>query len=123
MSIPSSPFDEQHATLTDGTGLVDFSHRTQLEFTGADRAKFLHNLCTNVVRDRPVGSGCEAFVLNVKGHVVGHVFLFVCPDSIVLETVPDQAATLMAHFERYLIREDVQIANRTNQWFELLLAG
>ena len=123
MSQTSAEFQTQYNALTHGAGLVDFSDRTQIEFTGADRAKFLHNLCTNAVRDLPAGRGCEAFVLDVKGHIVGHVFLFVGPESIVLETVPGQAEKLLAHFDRYLIREDVQLHDRSTDWAELLLSG
>ena len=121
MSQTSAEFQTQYNALTHGAGLVDFSDRTQIEFTGADRAKFLHNLCTNAVRDLPAGRGCEAFVLDVKGRIVGHVFLFVGPESIVLETVPGQAEKLLAHFDRYLIREDVQLHDRSTDWAELLL--
>src|SRR3954469_5551080 len=84
----TAEFAAQYAALTAGVGLVDFSARTQIEFTGNDRAAFLHNLCTNNVRNLAIGSGCEAFVLNVKGHIVGHVFIFAGPESHILETVP-----------------------------------
>jgi folate-binding protein YgfZ len=118
-----SEFQSQYAALTSGAGLVDFTSRTQIELTGADRASFLHNLCTNSVRDLPAGSGREAFILNVKGHIVGHVFIFAGPNSYIVETVPDQAEKLLAHFDRYLIREDVQLHDRSQQWAEALLAG
>ena len=115
--------ESEYAALTKNVGLVDFRNRTQIELTGADRAQFLHNFSTNVVRDLPTGKGCESFILNVKGHVIGHVYLFVCPNSIVLETVPDQAEKLLAHLDRYLIREDVQFADRSHDWSEFYLAG
>ena len=123
--MPQLPaeFQTQYNALSRGAGLVDLSDRTQIEFTGADRAKFLHNLCTNAVRDLPAGRGCEAFVLDVKGHIVGHVFLFVGPESVVLETVPGHAEKLLAHFDRYLIREDVQLHDRSTEWAELFLSG
>ncbi len=120
---PANEFLRQYAALRDGVGLVDFSARTQIELTGADRATFLHNLCTNAVRDLAPGSGCEAFLLNVKGHVIGHVWIFVSPHSIVLETVPGQGERIGAHLDRYLIREDVQIFDRSAEWSEVLLAG
>lgn len=123
MPSTSAEFDTQYKALTGGVGLVDYSDRTQIEFTGADRAGYLHNLCTNAVRDLPPGQGCEAFLLNVKGHVIGHVSVFVSPHSIVLETVPGQAEKLLAHFDRYRIREDVQLHDRSLEWGELLLAG
>jgi tRNA-modifying protein YgfZ len=116
-------FQSQYAALTTGAGLVDFTSRTQLELTGADRASFLHNLCTNSVRDLAPGNGCEAFVLNVKGHIVGHVFIFAGPNSHVVETVPGQAEKLLVHFDRYLIREQVELHDRSQEWTEVLLAG
>src|SRR5262245_53814785 len=116
-------FQSQYAALTSGAGVVDFTSRTQLELTGSDRASFLHNLCTNSVRDLAPGSGCEAFVLNVKGHIVGHVFIFAGSNSHVVETVPGQAEKLLAHFDRYLIREDVGLHDRSQEWAEALLAG
>jgi len=116
-------FQSQYAALTSGAGLVDFTSRTQIELTGADRASFLHNLCTNSVRDLAPGSGCEAFVLNVKGHIVGHVFIFAGPNSHVVETVRGQGERLLAHFDRYLIREQVELHDRLQEWTETLLAG
>ncbi len=123
MSITTSEFDTQYAALTRGVGFVDFEGRTQLELTGTDRASFLHNLTTNAVRDLPIGSGCEAFILNVKGHVVGHVFMFAGPNSHIVETVAGQAAALLAHLDRYLIREDVQLHDRSMEWAEIFLSG
>ncbi|HZZ26868.1 MAG TPA: glycine cleavage T C-terminal barrel domain-containing protein [Pirellulales bacterium] len=123
METETSDFKLQYSALTCGVGVVVASDRTQLEFTGADRTKFLHNLCTNTVRDLPMGTGCETFILNVKGHIVGHGFVFICPASIVLETVPGQAEKLLAHFNRYLIREDVQVSDQSGDWAEFFLAG
>jgi len=113
---------EQYAALTRGAGLVDFSDRTQLELTGADRAAFLHNLSSNEIRKLAPGEGCEAFLLNVQGKIVGHVLVF-CGDSLVLETVPGEAEKLLAHLDRYLIREKVTLQDRSGDWAELLLAG
>jgi folate-binding protein YgfZ len=119
----STTFIDQYTALTSTAGFVDVSDRTQLEFTGADRTKFLHNLCTSAVQNLSAGAGCEAFILNVKGHIVGHVSIFAGPHSHILETVPAQAEKLLAHFDRYRIREDVEFVDRSPEWFELLLAG
>jgi folate-binding protein YgfZ len=112
-----------YRALVEATGIVDLSGRTQLEVTGDDRATFLHNFCTNNVRNLAAGSGAEAFILDAKGHVLGHVFLFVAPHSLVIDTVPGQGAKLSRHLDRYLIREQVEIRDRTDQWGELLIAG
>ncbi len=97
--------------------------RTHIELIGTDRAKFLHNFCTNDILKLSPGQGCEAFVCNVKGRVIGHVTVFVGESSLWLESVAGTAAPLMAHLDRYLIREDVTITDRSGDVSELLLIG
>jgi tRNA-modifying protein YgfZ len=112
-----------YRALVESCGVVDLTGRTQLELTGDDRATFLHNFCTNNVRNLTDGSGAEAFILDAKGHVLGHVFLFVAPHSVVIDTVPGQSEKLGRHLDRYIIREKVEIRDRTEEWGELFVAG
>ena len=120
---PSTHLSPPVTALVEASGVVDLTGRTQLELTGGDRATFLHNFCTNNVRHLPDGSGAEAFILDAKGHALGHVFMFVAPHSIVIDSVPDQSEKLSRHLDRYIIRENVEIHDRTEQWGELLVAG
>ena len=112
-----------YQALSEGAGLVDFSDRSLVELRGDDRATFLHNFCTADIRKLAPGAGCEAFVLNAQGKILGHVLVFSEPDALVLETVPAEAAKLMAHLDRYLIRERVTIGDRGQERAEWLLAG
>lgn len=97
--------------------------RSHIELTGRDRASFLHNFCTNDITSLKPGQGCEAFLCNVKGRVLGHVTVFAEPDSLWLETVAGAAPALIAHLDRYLIREDVQLHDRTADVAELHVVG
>ncbi len=103
--------------------LFDVSDRVQIELTGADRAKFLHNFCSNDIKKLQPGQGCEAFVTNIKGKIVGHIFVFSEAESLWLESVPGSAATLIPHLDRFIIREDVQLHDRSAEFAELLLVG
>ncbi len=113
----------EYEALTQRAGVVPLPDRTQIEVSGNDSATFLHNLCTNNVRDLLPGQGCEAFFPNVQGKILGHALVFREESSFVLETVAGQATKLLAHLERYLIREDVHLSDRTETWSQLLLAG
>lgn len=107
----------------DGPLLFDVSSRTQIEVTGRDRVKFLHSFCTNDIKKLQPGQGCEAFVTNVNGKVLGHIFVFAERDSLWLESVAGAAATLLPHFDRYVITEDVRFTDRSAEFGELLLTG
>ena len=99
----------EYTALTAGVGVADFTDRTQIELIGPDRQAFLHNLCTNEVRRLPAGAGCEAFFCNPQGHVLAFVHIFCGGESLVIETVAGEEAKLMAHLDRYLIREKVEL--------------
>lgn len=115
------------APLYDSVGLVDFSTRGKIELTGEDRAKFLHNLCTNDIKGLTAGSGCEAMLLDAKGHVQFYALVHNTGESLVLEELAapsaDAGARLRKHLDKYLIREKVVIADRTSEWGEILVAG
>lgn len=113
----------EYQALTESVGLADVSDRAYVELDGADRVKFLHNLCSNDVLRLAPGQGCEAYLLNAKGKVVGHVFVYCSQDTLVLDSSSGQAEKLVAHLDRYIIREKVTLADRTAEFAQLLLAG
>jgi folate-binding protein YgfZ len=124
-TLPNAAGDPRadYEALVRGVGVVPWLDRTQLEFTGNDRAAFLHNLCTNNVRALQPGQGCEAFITNVQGKTIGHGHIFCGAQSLILETVPAQAVKLLPHFEKYHIREQVAFRDCTPDCCELLVAG
>jgi len=109
--------------LTESAGLVDFSGRTHLVVAGDDRASFLHNFCTNDINALIAGQGCEAFICNTQGKVIGFAAIYCEPTRLCIETVAGQGAALLAHLDRYLIREEVELSDESEATGELLLAG
>jgi hypothetical protein len=114
---------DEYRALTAAAGLVDLGHRTQIELAGADRASFLHNLSTNEIRKLAVGSGVEAFLTSVQGKTLAHGFVFAGETSLVFETVGGQSAAILKHLDHYLVCEQVELFDRSQEWSELLLAG
>jgi folate-binding protein YgfZ len=94
-------------------GLMRLSGRAQLRLTGRDRASFLHNFCTNDIKRLQPGQGCEAFLTNVKGRILGHIQVFAENDSLVVDSVAGSAEPIQTHLDRYIITEDVAIADET----------
>ena len=52
--------------------VFDASARGRIVVSGPEAAFFLHNLCTNDIKDMPVEAGCELFLTTAKGRVVAH---------------------------------------------------
>jgi folate-binding protein YgfZ len=119
---PTSVWLDDYVALTEHAGFVPLS-RTRIEIAGKDRATWLHNLCTNEVKRLAPGRGCEAFITTVQGKTLGHGFIFVEDELIVLDTVADQSETLLKHLDRYLVCEQVTLTDCSGEGFEVLLAG
>lgn len=96
---------------------------TVLAISGHDRASFLHSFCTNDIQRLIAGMGCEAFVTDAKGHTIGFVSVLIDETKLWIWTVPDQADTLIAHWDRYCIREDVQFFDQTSNTRSVAIWG
>jgi glycine cleavage system aminomethyltransferase T len=116
-----APKEYQHARKR--AAVFDLSRRGHLEFIGKDRQKFLNGFCTADVLNLKPGEGCEAFLTNIKGKVVGHGFLFAGEDSLWLETTSDSVQPIMGHLSQYIISEDVDFLPKSEEWGELYLSG
>lgn len=103
--------------------VFDLNGWTQVELAGSDRAKFLHNFCTNDIRALAPGAGCEAFITNVQGKVLAHVFVYAGESTLDLVGAPGPAERIVKHLSRYQINEDVTFSDRTGTRGLLLVAG
>lgn len=118
MSNQAMPWVDIYRSLTKDCGVIELSDWSQVDVTGSDRAAFLHNMCTNEILKLSSGQCCEAFCTDVKGKIQAHVFVFIEQDRISLLTLPGQAERIIAQLGRYIIREDVELADSTgkNSW-------
>jgi tRNA-modifying protein YgfZ len=116
-------FLAQYRALTEGVGVCELTGRTILQVTGSDRTQILQSFTTNDVRKLTPGRGCEAFVTNSQGKTLGHVLIFCEAGQYTLDSTGGQAPTLISHFERYVITEDVQFTDRSSEFRDLLVAG
>ena len=97
--------------------------QTLVELTGEERAAFFNNFCTNEVRKLSAGSGCEAFITSVRGKVLAHVLVLCRDDALLLVAPPNLGQSIVAHLDRYLINEQVELHDRTLTQRVLLCAG
>ena len=103
--------------------LFDLTDRALIELCGADRHAFLHNFCTNDVNKLRPGEGCEAFVTDVKGRILGHILISAAEDALWIDSVAGTNEVLVDHLDKYLIIEDVQVHDRTAESGSLCLVG
>ncbi len=81
-----------------------------MRITGSDRVRWLNGMVTNTVKALAPGEHNYTFVLNAQGRIQGDAQVFALDDSLVLETDRAQLPHLLAHFERFIIMDDVELA-------------
>lgn len=122
LNSPTTPAAQSTAATTDAA-LFDLTGRAQLELSGQDRQSFLHNFCTNDVNRLQPGEGCEAFLTNVKGRILGHIIVSATDEALWIDSVPGSNEPIAAHLDKYLITENVEIVDCTSQLGLLCLIG
>ena len=94
----------------------DLSGRAKLRISGTSRLRFLNGQITNDLRKASETSAIEACVLNAKGKTDAHIFVSVLGDCFFADAEPDLRETLKARLERYVIADDVQIEDVTDEF-------
>jgi folate-binding protein YgfZ len=104
-------------------GLIDFSHRGLLQFTGPDRLSFLQGMLSNDVRALKPFDGQYAALLTQQGKVLADVRVLCAMNSLYLDFWENLQEKILAHLNRYLIADEVEIAARSQEYAILSLQG
>jgi folate-binding protein YgfZ len=126
MNIPNHYGDPQaeYRAACEHAALFDLSDRGKIQLAGKEAVIFLNNLCTNDVKNLAVGAGCEGFLCTAKAKVVAHLFVsHIEPEVVLLDFVPGQTEMVFNHLNHYLISEQVEISDRTNELAMFHIAG
>jgi len=84
---------------------------SRLRVTGKDRAKFLHNFCTNNIKTLTTGMACEAFFTDVKARILAHGYVLAFESFHEIWLLPGDPAALAKHLSKYVITEDVTVTD------------
>jgi len=94
----------------------DCSLRTKLRIAGADAVRFLNGQFSNDVRKASADSAMQAAVLNAKGKLNGHVYISAHGNAFFLDADSGLRNELPARLDRYIIADDVELADVTDRY-------
>ncbi len=108
--------------------LFDTSSAGKLLLTGPDAPMFVSNLSTNDIKAVPLGGGCETYFCDHRAKALFQAWVYhiLTPDqqhALWLETTPGRNDLLYKHLDRYLISEQVEIADVTATFAQYHLPG
>jgi folate-binding protein YgfZ len=90
---------------------------------GEDRQRWLDGMLTCDVKRLAPGDGAHGLLLTPQGRIAGELHVLHCGDALWLETETSAIAGTIARLAKYVIADDVALADATAQWARLALEG
>ena len=113
---------EQYQRLEAQGGAADLSSRAKFTLSGADRVRYLNGQVTNEVRSASATATIYACVTNAKGRIEGDVYIHASPEGsgteglLFLDAEEGLREHLGARLERYIVADDVELRDVTEDW-------
>ena len=114
---------EGYEALRHGAAWMDLSARGRIVVRGRDRARLLHAITSNEVKKMTPGAGCYAFLLSPQGRIQADLNLFCFEDRFLIDTEPEVRENVYRHIKRYIIADQVELEDVTQQTGAIGLEG
>jgi folate-binding protein YgfZ len=102
--------EKEIAALRSGVAVYDLGWLWRVGVRGEDRFRWLSGMVTNTVNDLAANAGTWNLVLNAQGRIKGDLHVWREGDALYLTIAADQYEKLLAHLERFIIMDDVELA-------------
>lgn len=112
-----------YEALRTSAAAVDLSARGKLKITGEDRARLLHAMTTNHIQEMKPGDCRYAFFLNSMGRILADAWILCREDHMLVITEPETRRKLFDHLDQYIIADDAQVEDVTEQWKLISVEG
>lgn len=107
---------ESFRQITAHGAAANLSSRAKFRLTGADRVRYLNGQVTNDVRRAKTDATLYACVTDAKGRIASDVFVHATADALLLDAEPDLREALGMRLERYIVADDVELTDVTEEW-------
>ncbi|MET0501488.1 MAG: aminomethyltransferase family protein [Candidatus Binatia bacterium] len=113
----------EYTAARSSAGLVDLSRRGLLQCTGPDRLSFLQGMLSNDLRALQPFTGQYATILTQQGKVVADARVLCAMNSFYLDFWENLKAKITDHLNRYLVADEVEIADRSAEYGFISVQG
>ncbi len=101
--------DVEHRAVRSGAGFFDFCFRSKFTLSGEHRARFLHRIISNDVKNLTPGQGVYATLLSAQGRILADLYAYADAERLWIDTDADLAPKAIAILQRYIIGDRVTI--------------
>jgi aminomethyltransferase len=104
-----------YQALRHSTAWLDLSARGRIVARGRDRARLLHNLTSNDIKNLKPGESCYAFLLSPQGRIQADLWVHSFEDHLLLDSEPELREKVHQHIKRYIIADQVGLEDVTDR--------
>src|SRR6266446_2940477 len=124
-AMPDDFGDEaaEYRHARDTVALIDKNYRAYLSFTGPDRVRYLNAILTNNIKDLGTGHGIVSLLLNPQGHILAEIETYAFADRLLCVSYAMIRERLIEWLDKYIIMDDVTLADETPRYGTLALEG
>ena len=115
--------DAEFTALRHAAGLHALDSQGRLALTGEDRVRWLNGMVTNNIRDLAPNHGNYNYVLNPQGRIQGDLNAYNRGDNILITSDRAQLTKLKELFDKYIIMDDVEVTDISNNLSSLAVTG
>ncbi len=101
--------EREIAALVAGAAVHDLGWLRRVTVGGEDRFRWLNGMVTNTVKELGANAGAWNLVLNAQGRIQGDLHVWREGDALELEIAADQCGRLLAHLDRFIVMDDVEL--------------
>jgi folate-binding protein YgfZ len=113
----------EYRFASESVALADKNYRAFFRFAGPDRGRLLNAMLTNNLRDLAAGQGNVSLLLSPQGHILAEIEAYAAPKDILGVSYAMIQRSLATTFERFIIMDDVTLADETDHLSALAIEG
>jgi folate-binding protein YgfZ len=114
---------EEQRFANESVALIDKNYRAYFWFTGPDRARYLNAILTNNIKELAAGAGTISLLLNAQGRILAELETFASADELFCVSYRTIREKLAEVLEKYIIMDDVTLADETEKFGTLAIEG
>src|SRR6266478_1553656 len=103
--------------------LIDKTYRSYLNVTGPDRVRYLNAILTNNIKDLAPSHGNVSLLLSPQGRILAELETYALPESLFCVSYAMVREQLIETIEKFIIMDDVTVADDTQKLGTLALEG
>jgi folate-binding protein YgfZ len=114
---------EEYRFARESVAVIDKNYRAYLSFTGPDRARYLNAILTNNIKDLSPGHGVVSLFLSPQGHIQAEIETYAEAERLFCVSFAMIREALIPALDKYIIMDDVTLADETTRYGTLALEG